>query len=102
MADWKQKTQTDSSHLANQTSAQFVYIDGTIPKPLSGVKGCRALRVVIATKGVAFTVRNGSRTIANFATTSPEGTYHLGVYCENGLVVDGVSGAGSALLAFDR
>lgn len=100
--DWKAKTQSDNAALANQTSAQYVHIDGTKTPVVVPTNARRALRVVIATKGVAFTVRNGSRVIGNFGTATPEGTYNLGVYCENGIIVDGVSGTGSAMLAFEK
>lgn len=100
MADFSKKTQTGNTHLANLTSAKFLHLDGgdTAAKDLTTSK--RLMRVVVVAKGVAFTVRDGSRVIGNFATTTPEGTYDFGVYCENALRVDGISGTGSTLIAF--
>lgn len=101
MADFSKKTQGDNKHLANATSARFVHLDGgnTTAIDLTGIH--RILRVVVIAKGVAFTVRDGSRVIGNFATTTVEGTYNIGVYCENTPRIDGISGTGSALVTFD-
>lgn len=102
MADYTKKTQTDNKHLSNLTSARYVHLDGgsTTAIDLPGAR--RLLRVEVLNKGVAFTIRNGSRVIGNFATTSPEGDYPIGVYCENALRIDGISGTGSTLIAFDN
>lgn len=102
MADFSKKTQTENSHLANGTSAKFIHLDGGDTNPKDLTSSHRLLRVVVIAKGVAFTVRNGSRVIGNFATTTPEGTYDFGVYCENPLRIDGISGTGSTLIAFDK
>lgn len=101
-ADYGKKVQADNAHLSNMTSSKFVSFDGTTAKPYdSGIKPKRLGRIVIAAKGVAFTVRSGSRQIAVFATTSPEGTYNFGIYCENGLTIDGVSGTGSVVATIE-
>jgi hypothetical protein len=98
--DYSKKTQTDNRHLANGTSARRVHIDGsTATVPVRSGAG-RLLRVIINTKGLAFIVSDGSDVIANFATTSPEGTYNYGTYCNQSVKVTGVSGTGSATLVF--
>lgn len=101
MADWSKKTQSGDKHLANGTSARYVHIDGSVAKPFDRSTPARLLRVTIAAKGAAFTIRSGSRQVAVFTTASPEGTYHFGEYLENGLTIDGASGAGSVNVAFD-
>lgn len=100
MGDFTKKTQGDNQHLANLTSARFLHIDGLVTTPLNTTVPRRVLGVTINTKGVAFVVRSGSRVIASFATTTPEGDYTLGVYAENGLTVEVSSGTGSATLRF--
>lgn len=102
VADYSKKTQTDNSHLANATSAKFIHLDGGDLTPKDLPSSHRMLRVVVIAKGIAFTVRNGPRVIGNFATTTPEGTYEFGVYCENALRIDGISGSGSTLVVFDK
>lgn len=101
MADWSKKTQEGDKHLANGTSARFAHFDGTVAKPFDTASPRRLLRVTIVTKGVGFTIHSGSRQVAVFATTSPEGTYNFGEYLENGLTIDGISGSGSVNVAFD-
>lgn len=107
MADYTKKTQTDNKHLSNLTSARFYHIDGgQASKVVRAGKG-RLLSVTMNTKGLAFVVRDGivannGAVVANFATTSPEGTYDYGIYCPNGITVDNVSGSGSATLVFDE
>lgn len=100
MADYSKKTQGDNAHLANLTSARFVHIDGnTNPVPVRTGAG-RLLRIIVNTKGLAFIVENGSEVIANFATTSVEGDYQYGVYCDSGIAVSSISGSGSATIVY--
>lgn len=99
--NFSKKTQEGNKHQANLTSAQFVHFDGTTAKPVDIANPRRLLRIIVCTKGVAFTVRSGSRQIGVFSTTSAEGTYNFGEYCENGLTIDGVSGTGSVNVALD-
>lgn len=98
--DFSKKTQNDNSHLQNLTSSKYVYIDGTNTTPVDLTTARRVIRITVFAKGVAFTVRNGSRPIASIATTTPEGDLEAGVYCENGVRIDGISGTGSAIVVF--
>ena len=101
MANFGKKVQTDNKHLASETSARYVHIDGAITSlvvlPLN--TGCRLLRVINNAKGLSLNLRSGTRVIGTLATTTVEGTYKYGVYCDNGIQVD-VGGTGSATLAF--
>lgn len=100
MADYKDKIQSENRHLGNLTSARFVHIDGgkTAVTVLPG--DGRLHRIVINSKGLAFTVRNGTDIVANVATTTVEGTLNYGIYCANNINVNGISGTGSATLVF--
>lgn len=83
--------------------ADFVHIDGAV-NPVSvgsATSARRLIRVVNNTKGLSLNIRSGSRVIGNIATTSAEGAYMYGVYCENGIQVD-VSGTGDATLVFSN
>lgn len=101
MADYTRKTQSENKHLANLTSARFVHLDGGTTTPITLTNVHRILRIEVFAKGVAFTIRNGTRVIGAITTTTPEGDYPVGVYCENVPVIDGISGTGSVLIAFD-
>lgn len=101
MADYGKKIVGDNRHLGRLTSARFVHLDGNIAQPLTTTKATALQRVVIASKGIAFVVRTGSRVVASFATTSVEGTYNFGEYLENGITIDVVSGTGSANVSYD-
>jgi hypothetical protein len=99
--NYSNKVQSDNKHLANQTSARFVHIDGAqaLVTVEPATSGCRLLRVINNSKGLALNIRTGSRVIGTLATTTIEGTYSYGVYVPNGIQVD-VSGTGSATLVF--
>ena len=98
--NYSKKTQSENAHLANLTSARYVYIDGGQTAVTARSTAGRLLRIVIFTKGLAFIVDNGSEPVANVATTTPEGTYDCGIYCDANIKVNGISGSGSALLVF--
>lgn len=101
-ATYGKKTQADNRHLSNLTSARSVHIDGSsaLVSPVALSAGCRLLRVINNTKGLSLNLRTGARVIGTIGTTSAEGTFNYGVYCENGIQVD-VGGSGSATLVFD-
>lgn len=100
MADFSKKTQDDNKHLANGTTARWVHIDGSKPQVIVRPSAGRLLRVVIATAGVACTIRNGSEVIGVVSTTAI-GTLNFGVYCNNNITVDVASGSGSLAVVFD-
>lgn len=102
MANYGKKVQSDNKHLEDLANAQFVHLDGGNTGPITVSSGaCNLARVVINSNGLAFNLVDGSRQIAQFATTSVEGTYKHGVYCENNLVISSVSGTGSATVVFN-
>lgn len=95
------KVQGDNRHLQNITSARFVHYDGsTSPTQVvaAGV-GCRLLRVILNTTGTALTLRSGSRVIGIISATATTGSYYYGVYCDNGLIIEG-SGTVDATVVF--
>lgn len=101
MADFSKKTQADNKHLANLTTARKVVIDGSQSSVTVRPGPGRLIRVVIWTKGLAFTINDGSIPVGNVATTTPENSYDVGIYCENNIKITGISGTGSALIVFD-
>lgn len=105
-ADYTKKTQSDNKHLSNRTTARYYHIDGgQASKVIRTGKG-RLIKIVVNTKGLAFTVRDGvtaqAPLVAVYATTTPEGTYDYGILCANGISFDTLSGTGSATLVFDE
>lgn len=104
MADYSKKTQTLVQGMANQNSARFVHIDGSVTTPQTVVatnNGCRLLRVILNTNGATLRVRSGSDVIANIALDAPEQTFPYGVYCANGLIYE-AGGAGDWTLVYDK
>lgn len=100
--DYSKKTQTDNKHLSNLTSARQYPIDGGKATDTIRPKCGRLMRVIISTKGLAFTINDGSKPLFVAATTTAEGTYDIGVYCDTNIKLAGCSGTGFALVAFDE
>jgi hypothetical protein len=101
MADYSKKIQGDNKHLANFTSSRFVHIDGTASKVTVRNQAGRVMWITIFTKGLAFSIKNGTEVLGNVATTTAEGTYWLGEYCNTNITIDGISGTGSANVSYD-
>jgi hypothetical protein len=97
------KVQSDNKHLQNMGSAQFVHLDGsTASNPVvPSTDSCSLLRVILNTNGNAATIRSGSRVIGVIANDAPEGTFHYGVWCPDGITVD-CAGAVSLTIVFDN
>lgn len=102
MADFGKKIQADNRHLQDLTSARNAAIDGGKTNFVARPRAGRVLKVVISTKGLAFSINDGSKPLFVAATTTPENTYEIGTYCENNINVAGISGSGFALLVFDE
>src|SRR3990167_2322976 len=99
--DFSKKVQSDNKHLSNITSSRFVHIDGTVASVTARPSAGRIQWVTIFTKGLVFTIRDGSRVLGNIAATTPEGTYWLGEYCNTNITINNISGTGSANISFD-
>lgn len=103
MATYGKKTQTDNKHLSNLTTARSYHVDGsnTANQTIRNTAG-RLLRVVVLTKGVAMTIRDGTDVKGVLGTGSAEGTYDLGIYCNTNININGISGTGSVAIVFDE
>lgn len=103
MGDYSKKTQGSNRHLADLTSARWVHIDGSVTSTkVVRPKAGRLLKITVNAKGVGFTIANGSETIATFATTTVEGDYSFGVYCDANITITGITGTGSTTIVFDE
>lgn len=101
MADYSKKTQADNRHLANQSSARFVHIDGSVTTlQTARASAGRLLRVILNTNGATLTLRNGTEVIGIIALDAPETTFNYGVYCNDSIKYQ-AGGAIDATLVFD-
>ena len=79
----------DNKHLEGLTSARFVHVPASSVDLVIRATAGRLLRVILNTNGGTVTLRNGdSEVIGIIASDAPEGTFHYGVYCGNGIQVD--------------
>lgn len=100
MADYKKRTQSTNKNTQDLVGAQFILIDGSASLVTLGTTGARLIRVVINTKGLSLNIRTGSRVIGAIGTAVVEGSFHYGVYCENGIQVDVGGSGGNVTLVY--
>lgn len=99
MADYSKTIQSDNKHLANETSARFLHIDGSKSQVVVRAAAGRLLRVVVGTAGIVAIIRDGSKVIGQTSSTTA-GTLNFGVYVNTSITVDVVSGTGSMTVVF--
>ena len=78
-----------NKHLAGLTSGRFVHVPASQSNFVVRATEGRLLRVILNTNGGTVTLKNGqSAVVGIIASDAPEGTFHYGVHCSNGIYVD--------------
>lgn len=87
--DYTKQTQSTNSGVADQNSARYKHIDGSVITPIVvRNSGCRLLRVLLNTNGSTITLRDGnSDVIGVIASDAPEQSFPYGLYIKNSLQV---------------
>jgi hypothetical protein len=102
MADYKRRIKSDNQNAQDVVGANYVLVDGStaLVTVVPTTTGCRLLRVINNTKGLSLNIRSGPRVVGTIATTSAEGPYPYGVYCDSGIQIDVAGSGGNATVVF--